>query len=618
MRSFLIELQSEYEKIVNNQIGRLEPGLSDYEVVSACKKITENIKVLRADTEKILKESLYPMLDGIKDISPEDEADLFSTVQKIFSFESRVDPGLALQIYQKLLFLAREKKDDDKILKYLYWCGVTLYFFQGEQSGAVQDTNGEKILAYFEEGASYAKKYYSFEDPETRKYIHRCLGNQSMVLYSMDRQQKAAESDALNFSFWNGLIFSGKDPDFPWFNYFFSCLNYRYSSISEIVHSDPDSETKEALQKILDTAISIDKLYQKNRDAFSVFGGARYEFILWDAQFLCGLISFDQLCGNVDRLKEKTDKDDYSANALYIMIQLESYLVFYASKMQRLKDKKDEIINRRMQNIVDYFFSIPMTVNPRDVNERLQIFITNLSDVFKPDDQMDFLLKMTTFRHIPTYAHSIMVSRIASCITEYLAAKNPGCFTGFMDIETEKDVEGRVGELCDFAKTGGLCHDIGKITFAGNPFMHARVLTENEFEKIKRHPTDGYKIMSRKDGGAIFEGYSDIILGHHKYYDNSGGYPENFDISKSKYKIMIDIIAAADSIDSATDDIGKVYTGVKDLKTVCEEIKAEAGHRYSPAIAALLEDGSVRESLTGILTHGRREAYYTAYLHAWS
>jgi response regulator RpfG family c-di-GMP phosphodiesterase len=286
--------------------------------------------------------------------------------------------------------------------------------------------------------------------------------------------------------------------------------------------------------------------------------------------------------------------------------------------MQKLKDKKDEVTASCMKNIIDYFSSIPMEANPRDVNERLQIFVTGLSGIFKPAEQIDFIIKMTTFRHIPIYAHSIMVGKIASCLTEYLAKKNSGCFIGCMDIETAGEASSRVGELCDFAKTGGLCHDIGKITYAGNPFMHARILTDNEFEIVKRHPADGYKMMTREDGNSFFEGHSDIILGHHKYYDNSGGYPEDFDISKSKYRIMIDIVAAADSIDSATDDIWKTYAGVKDLETICAEITAESGRRHSPAVAAVLDDGALRASIGRILAEERGKAYYTAYLHAWS
>jgi len=611
MRSFFMELQSEYEQITLNQIGRLEPGLSGCEVVSACKKITENIRFLRSDIEATLKDHLYPMLDNINSISAEDEADLFSTVQEISSYEIRLDPGLALMIYQKLLERAREKKDDDKILKYLYWCGITLFFFHNEQYD-------EKVLAYFEEGASYASKYHSFADPETRKYIHRCLGNRSMMLYSINQQQKAIESDESNFSFWNGLIFSGKDPDFPWINYFLACLNYRYSSISKKVHTDPDSETKETIQKMLDTAMSINKLLLKNRGSFNVFGSTRYEFLLWEAQFLSGLISFEQLRENISRAQTGIPPDDYSSNALFTRIQLNTYLMFYATKMQKLKDKKDEVMASSMKNIVDYFSLIPMTVSPMDVNEYLQLFVTNVGIFFQPAEHLDFILKMTTFRHIPTYAHSIIVGKIASCLTEFLAVRNPGCFIGFMDITQAGDAQSRAGELCRFAEMSGLCHDIGKITYVNNPFMHARLLTDDEFDIVKSHPAYGHSMMVRIDGASLHEGYSDIILGHHKYFNNAGGYPEDFDIAKSKYRMMVDIVAVADSIDSATDDIGKTYSDIKDLETVCAEITAEAGRRYSPAVAALLEDNAVKISLARILDEERRNAYYAAYLHAWS
>ena len=59
----------------------------------------------------------------------------------------------------------------------------------------------------------------------------------------------------------------------------------------------------------------------------------------------------------------------------------------------------------------------------------------HLSSVFDPAEQLDFVLKMTTFRHIPTYAHSIMVSKIALCLTEYLLSENPHCFVGCIGID---------------------------------------------------------------------------------------------------------------------------------------------------------------------------------------
>ena len=39
--------------------------------------------------------------------------------------------------------------------------------------------------------------------------------------------------------------------------------------------------------------------------------------------------------------------------------------------------------------------------------------------------------------------------------------------------------------------------------------------------------------------------YHDTTLGHHKWYNGKGGYPNDFDNTKSPYRFMIDIITRA-------------------------------------------------------------------------
>jgi len=210
-----------------------------------------------------------------------------------------------------------------------------------------------------------------------------------------------------------------------------------------------------------------------------------------------------------------------------------------------------------------------------------------------------------------------MVGNIAKYLTNKLIADRPEYFKGFMDIKKAKDVKKHTEKLTEYAEAYGLCHDIGKFIYADNPYMFARVLTEDELDVVRQHPEEGFSIFSHKDNSS-YDGYADIILGHHKYYDNSGGYPDTFDISKSKYKAMIDIIKIADTIDAATDNIGKVYAKAKEFKEVCLEIQEGAGCEYSPVLAGLLNDDKVISDLNFILDTKRKEAYFTAYEHAWS
>jgi len=164
MREYLTSLLGEYEQIALNQISRLEAGLSKEQFIYACKKASERLVELRISTEKLLREHLNPTLDDIAGITDEFEDELYSAAQKLSAYKTRHDPGLALKIYKALLSRAREKQDDAKILKYLYWCGITLHFTFPEAH--------EKILAYFEEGAAYAARYDSFKAPETRQYVY--------------------------------------------------------------------------------------------------------------------------------------------------------------------------------------------------------------------------------------------------------------------------------------------------------------------------------------------------------------------------------------------------------------------------------------------------------------
>ena|GEM_PF-2020474 len=615
MRDYFVKLLSDYEQIALNQIGSLEKGLSMEEVVSAYRKTMQSMKTLRRSTDELLDVHLYPMLSDIGSISDEDEAELFAVAQKLSAYETRHDPGLALKIYKTLLEWARRKQDDAKIIRYLYWCGITLFFFLPEQRN--------RIAAYFQEGGSYAKKYHSFSEPETRQYIHRCLGNYSMNTYVKggDDAELMAEAamaiEESNFSFWNGIIFSGKDLDFPWHTWFLSCLNHRHSHLTATVHKDPDSESKAGIKRILDTAISMNKLYNKNHKMFNVFGGARFDFFLWEAQFLSGLISFDHLYNNVYEKKAEFTPDDFSLDAMFVKIQLCSYLMFYAAKMKKLRDRKDEIVKSVSKDAIEQFSRIPMSVNPVNVSQQLKNFASNLSDIFAPKEQLDFVLKMSTYRHIPTYAHSIVVGKIAVILTKYLIANEPECFVGMIDITGGDEVKDRAERLYSFVMSCGLGHDIGKISYVCNPYMQARVPTEEELEIIKRHPDAGVQMMSREDESEHNSGLLDVIRGHHKYYDNSDGYPEDFNIRESKHRTMIDIISVADAIDSATDDIGYTCVEAKDIEVVCAEIIAGAGTRYSPTVSSALENEDVLAEIAFVLDSGRKDAYYKAYLHAW-
>lgn len=108
--------------------------------------------------------------------------------------------------------------------------------------------------------------------------------------------------------------------------------------------------------------------------------------------------------------------------------------------------------------------------------------------------------------------------------------------------------------------------------------------------------------------------YANIAKGHHKWYDNTKGYPEDFDTGKVPEKVIIDLVAVADCIDAATDTVGRSYNRGKTLDDMKAELTEGAGTRYTPYIVELLEDEKVCRDITYILTQYRERLYRNTYM----
>ena len=68
--------------------------------------------------------------------------------------------------------------------------------------------------------------------------------------------------------------------------------------------------------------------------------------------------------------------------------------------------------------------------------------------------------------------------------------------------------------------TSALLHDIGKFTWSDN-ILHAKELSDSDWNVIRRHPQDGAALVGKLDG---YGPVADAILYHHERVDG-GGYP---------------------------------------------------------------------------------------------
>lgn len=227
------------------------------------------------------------------------------------------------------------------------------------------------------------------------------------------------------------------------------------------------------------------------------------------------------------------------------------------------------------------------------------------------DEKESFVLDLIVSRHINTYLHSMMVSILATRITQEAVEVCPEVFVGFPGMKDVADVRAGKMILCHYAQKTGLLHDIGKNAIIDIVNTDIRPLTDYEFQILRCHPARGFTYLSQDED---FYTYRDVVLGHHKSYDSEKGYPYDCDTRSSPYKSMIDVISVCDSLDAATDWLGRNYHRAKTFSEVLRELNSGAGSRYAPKIVSLLnERKQLAMEIEELLLEGRIRIYREAY-----
>ena len=96
---------------------------------------------------------------------------------------------------------------------------------------------------------------------------------------------------------------------------------------------------------------------------------------------------------------------------------------------------------------------------------------------------------------------------------------------------------------------------------------------------------------------------------HHLWHDGTRGYQN---VPQTKNRPFADILAIADSLDAATDYLGRPYKSCKTVDQLVEEFRAGAGTRYGPEAVAALSDPELREK-QDFITNRREEINYRIY-----
>jgi len=136
-------------------------------------------------------------------------------------------------------------------------------------------------------------------------------------------------------------------------------------------------------------------------------------------------------------------------------------------------------------------------------------------------------------------------------------------------------------------RVSAMVHDIGKIIVPTEILSKPGILSDIEFEMIKRHPETAYEILHKVD---LPWPVAEIVYQHHERLDGSG-YPRH--LKDGEILLEAKIIMVADVFEAMSSH--RPYRAALGFEAALEEINKNAGKLYDPEIvrvcSSIIESG---------------------------
>ena len=341
-------------------------------------------------------------------------------------------------------------------------------------------------------------------------------------------------------------------------------------------------------------------------------GGCRkIEQRLYSARnsYLAGESSLEDYQNELLYIMSQRDANDFSARSMFVMFTAPLEYIMTLDR-NALSTQQEEQLRSIYDYVASYAYRMPKT-------GVLSFMLTFLADILcsymnVPGGMSfsDMALKIMAAMHPPTYVHTLNVADITRYLTEKLIEKEPDRFIGICGARDAADVLAKKDDILDFAYNWALLHDIGKIFIVETIMTYGRNLIDSEFEIIQSHTLVGASLLRRFPS---LGDYAEMAVGHHKWFDDSRGYPKNFSMKEAEYPALISLLAVADCLDAAADSVGRSYKGGITFEKYTDELREGSGTRYAPYVVELFEDANIQRELAELLTEGRDRNYRNTY-----
>lgn len=313
------------------------------------------------------------------------------------------------------------------------------------------------------------------------------------------------------------------------------------------------------------------------------------------------------------QIKPLTQQKKLGEGAFYSLMNYYPNLAFIVDTARVSTNYKKKCVKMFCEDIIRMFRHRKDQQNSTQYNQTLEDVSTDprLIKYLNDKERIGFVMELNVATQVTTYAHSTHVARLAEAMMKAIISHQRELLVGKLGITSKWQVRLHQRQLIHFIIHAALCHDIGKNSIVSVVNNDYRQLSDEERRIIRMHPRLGLKYLKISKE---LKYYHDTTLGHHKWYNGKGGYPSDFDNTKSPFRFMIDIITLCDCMQAATERVGRNYKQEKSFEKVMEELREGAGTRYNPDLVKLIDDiPELYNELERIAIYGWPDIYYEIY-----
>lgn len=610
------EYQEEYLRLLAKSARKAGPtGVSrtaEEYVAAAMEADRASTKAVERGTV-LLRENLFPVLDDILAASDGELENLYEFAVRLMGSSGR-DLGLNYRIHLALMDFARHTGRTDMLLRELYHVGMSLYYLESMLSPGRVRMYSTRMRMYFTECASYfGTPYYDECDAETRGYIHRSLGNIALTYDDSDAASINAKLAAVTRSI---QILSDPDvraktPELPWDMFLYKSHQERTSLLSALRSGNAGPD---AYAQVLESAQTVQS---RQLAAFREKGippEPRWQYAYMAARYHCGAMLLPELLDGLYALSTSRPQDDFSAQGMFAYVSAPAYYLGYAQKLPDGGNTGTALrVNRMTKRMRRYIYALPAGENSDMLLFNLRQFLSVYDEEAGGIDFFEILQDVFASRNPTGYIRMWLTGRIAAALTAWAVEDCPEKLVGLCGAGCVEDVKARREELCGWASTAGRLTDIGMIHFLRLESSACRGLFEEEDALLRLHTHLGAKLLSAHASTAEF---ADVVLGHHRSFDEKSGHPMDFTFRGKTSRNMIFLVSAADTLASSDLDTATRSRPHITFDAAVAHIIAGSGTVYAPFAASLLRTPARLDYLARSIPDWKREALFSIYRRA--